>query len=119
MGKIVKQYRYYGENSKDLNYPSEINLNTLESGQIFVLKSDISAPIIGLGIQTIPGIKFHLNGDAGDPIVVGNSGIYQIELQNNFEIDMLQFERKSLNELVNTMSNNAYLIVDAIYETGE
>lgn len=118
MSKIVKQYRYYGENNT-LNYPSKIKLDTLETGQIFILESDVSAPIVGLGIQTIPGIKFHLNGDPGDPIVVGASGIYELELQNNYEIDMLQFERNSLNQLINTRNNNAYLIIDAIYETGD
>lgn len=118
MSKIVKQYRYYGENNA-LNYPSKIKLDSLETGQIFILESDVSAPIVGLGIQTIPGIKFHLNGDPGDPIVVGASGIYELELQNNYEIDMLQFERNSLNQLINTRSNNAYLIIDAIYETGD
>ena len=120
MSKIVKQYRYYG-NDNNLNHPKDtINLDSLESGQIFVLESDVSAPIIGLGIQTIPGIKFRLNGDeGGEPIVIGASGIYELEIQNNYEIKMLQFEEEPLNQLINTRNNNAYLIIDIIYETGD
>lgn len=116
MGKILKQFRYYGKNN-DNNFPSDLDSDKL-MGSAFILQGNEFAPIVALGVQTIPGLKFYLN-EAIDPIIVGNSGIYQLELINNYEINKLSFDKKSVENLIDDSSNSAYLIIDIIYETEE
>jgi hypothetical protein len=36
-------------------------------------------PIVQLGIQSVPGTKFYLNG-SNNPIIIGNTGIYELDL---------------------------------------
>ena len=75
MAKKVKQFRYYNNTSSN-NYPSNIvNYRSLISGTAF---SDF-IPIYQLGIQSLPGTKFYLNG-ATNPIIIGNTGIYELDL---------------------------------------
>ena len=74
-------------------------------------------PILQLGIQALPGTKFYLNG-SNNPIIIGNTGIYELDLQGLTEISSLSFEANSIS-LINGNAN-AYLIVDMIYdEDGE
>lgn len=121
MGKILKQFRYYGEESpaKDLNYPSSINKATLDSGEVFfdnsMFPTATPTSIASLGIQTIPGVKFYLNS-ATDPIIVGSSGIYELNLTDNYEILYLDFDPQSL-DLIGSYNGDAYLIVDIVYNT--
>lgn len=116
MGKVLKQFRYYGEKA-DLNSP-EINKAKLQTGEIFFSDSVlISATIASLGIQTIPGVKFYLN-DATDSIIVGSSGIYELNLADNYEITSLRFEGRSL-DLIGSYNGDAYLIIDVVYNTEE
>ena len=72
-------------------------------------------PIIQLGIQAVPGTKFYLNG-SNNPIIIGNTGIYELDLQGLTEINSLQFDASSINFI--SANDNAYLIVDMIYEDG-
>ena len=113
MSKILKQYRFYGENH-ERNIPKSITIENLKSGSVFILQDNESAPIVSLGIQTIPGIQFYLN-EAVDPIIIGNSGIYELEL-NRYEVNKINFKEETLKQLINNSSNTAYLIVDVIYE---
>lgn len=117
MSKVLKQFRYYGEKNNK-NYPPDLTKNQLVSGSVFILQDNESAPIVSLGVQGIPGLKFYLN-ESVDPIILGNSGIYQLDLINNYEINKLSIEENSLENLVNVSSNAAYLIVDVIYEVEE
>lgn len=117
MSKILKQFRYYGENNKK-NNPLGLTKNQLVSGSAFILQDNESAPIISLGIQGIPGLKFYLN-EAADAVIIGNSGIYQLELNDNYEINKLGFDDKNLEDLINNPTNTAYLIIDIIYEVEE
>lgn len=118
MAKRVKQFRYYGDAASvnGNNYPAANaggpNLRNLISGSVF---RDF-VPIVQLGIQTLPGTKFYLNG-SNNPIIVGTTGIYELDLQNLSEINSLQFDSRSLS-LING-NGNAYLIIDIIYEDGE
>lgn len=107
MKKQIQQYRYYGENIADNN----ISRADLISGYIF------PSSIIALGIQTYPGIRFYLNGSE-DSIVIGSSGIFEIELKDNCEITLLQFDQKSL-DYIEDKSNSAYLIIDLISNVEE
>ena len=113
MAKKVAQVRYYAETSEN-NYSvlgEKPNYRNLLSGSIF----SQYAPIVQLGIQTLPGTKFYLNG-SNNPIIVGNTGIYELNVQGMTEISSLQFDSTSLS-LINS-NNNAYLIVDMLYEGG-
>ncbi len=108
MAKKVKQFRFYStKNSK--NYPSDLQFGGLTSGSAF---GDYM-PVTQLGIQALPGTKFILN-KSNEPIIIGYTGIYELNLEGISEITSLQFEQKSLNVINNTP--NACLIVDIIYE---
>ena len=57
-----------------------------------------------------------LNGGL-DPIIIGSTGIYELDLSGEIEISKLEFDYESL-ERINKMANG-YLIVDIIYEDEE
>ena len=112
MTKQVKQFRFYQTNS-DKNYPSnKINYRTLISGSLF----QDYMPISQLGIQSLPGTKFYLN-NSNDPIIIGHTGIYELDLEGLAEITALSFDSKSI-EAING-NNNSFLIIDIIYEREE
>jgi hypothetical protein len=108
MAKQIMQFRYYGEkNSK--NQPSTINKARLMSGSVFANY----LPITQLGIQTLPGTKFYLNNST-TPIIIGSTGIYELDLEGLSEITSISFESRSLENV--NVNENAYLIIDVICE---
>ena len=114
MAKVVRQYRYYEEgNSK--NQPEDATLEAFEIGSVFFEESKLAA-ITQLGIQTLPGTKFYLN-NAKKPIIVGATGIYELDLEGISEINSLFFDKHSLETIESI--GNAYLIVDALYQVEE
>ena len=114
MAKIVKQFRFYGQESP-LNTSSNSSSDFV-TGRVFFKSSNINGSIIQLGIQTLPGTKFYIN-DSADAIVVGSTGIYELDVQGLSDITSLNFDSTSMKVISDT--NGAYLIVDAIYETEE
>ena len=114
MAKQVRQFRYYKNGSNKNYHPDgqKIALATLVSGSTFASY----VPIIQLGIQALPGTKFYLN-NSNHPIIIGNTGIYELDVAGLAEISSLQFDAKSINSI--SANENAYLIVDIIYEDGE
>ena len=112
MAKKVMQFRYYSDES-ELNYPKGCNGESLNNGNIF----NEYTPIIQLGIQTLPGTKFYLNNSKVDPIIVGSTGIYELDIDGMTEITKLQFNSRSLQTISN--SSNASLIVDIVYNARE
>ena len=62
-------------------------------------------------------MKFYLNNSQVDPIIIGPSGIYELGIEENYEITGLQFDRKSL-DLIDANSG-AYLIIDVVYNVEE
>lgn len=106
MANKIMQFRYYGEKVSN-NQPSNISASNLASGHIF----SGYLPITQLGIQTLPGTKFYLN-DSIYPVVIGSTGIYELDLKGVTQITEIHFDKRSLN-LINE-NNNAYLIVDII-----
>lgn len=113
MAKAVKQFRFYGEDTDALkNYPTEVNIASLKNGSVF----KPYLPILQLGVQALPGTKFYLN-DAVEPIIIGHTGIYELDLDIETQISGLQFNSKSLEIISN--NENAYLIVDIIYDSIE
>ena len=113
MAKHIMQFRYYGENNieKENNQPDTITKQLLNSGEIF----SKYLPFTQLGIQTLPGTRFYLNDNIEGPIIIGSTGIYELELEGISKITNLSFDMKSL-ELIDS-SNSAYLIIDIIYES--
>ena len=117
MANKVTQYRYYGENNPN-NSPKSVVRKNFISGEVF----SNTLPILQLGIQTLPGTKFFLN-NGKDPIIVGSTGIYELDLQNKTEISHLRFDPRIFNLIDGTGdvqgNTNAYLIVDIVYEEME
>jgi len=62
-------------------------LSNLVTGNIFTNYT----PITQLGIQTLPGVKFYLNKRENGAIIVGYTGIYELDLEGIAEINMLSF----------------------------
>ncbi len=106
MAKQIMQFRYYAEGNGK-NYPKNITKAKLTSGSIF---SDY-LPITQLGIQALPGTKFYLNNGI-TPIIIGSTGIYELDLEGLSEITNLSFDASSVESI--NKNNNAYLIVDII-----
>jgi hypothetical protein len=52
--------------------------------------------------------------NSSSPIIIGHTGIFELDLNEQTEIFALSFEHKSLEFINNNI--NAYLIVDIIYE---
>ena len=113
MAKYINQIRYYGDGNKK-NYPSEnITMSTLQSGSVF----HSTLPIVQLGIQTLPGTKFYINNHE-KPVIVGQTGIYELNVDGISYITDLFFDLASLN-IINKNQNNAYLIIYYLYEKEE
>ena len=107
MSKRIEQARYYQQRD-ERNQPSNATMNKFISGSVF------KYPITQLGIQSLPGVKFYLNHST-TPIVLGYTGIYDLELDGITEINHLAFAAESMN-LINTNAQS-FLIVDYIYES--
>jgi len=118
--KKIKQFRYYGGSSDDSdiaikkNSPSEINRNNLITGSIF----QGYFPILQLGVQSLPGVKFYVNNST-EPIYIGSTGIYELDLNNGVEISSLSFDYESVDMVDNNEMSNAHIIVDIVYEAEE
>lgn len=110
MAKRFDQIRYYSDLAAN-NYPSNVRSGLLMTGNAFSGK----LPIVKLGIQTLPGVKFHLNNSL-DCIMVGSTGIYELDLEGMTEITALCFEAESLNMISNSEGS---LLIDFVYDDGE
>lgn len=106
MANTIQQYRFY-EKSSPKNYMIE-DVKDLITGDF--LKKKI--PIIQLGIQALEGTRFYLNGQT-EPIIIGESGIFELELDGVTEISKIQFDCASLDAIIK--DKNATLIIDTIY----
>lgn len=122
--KKVVQFRYFrdyeikqeieGSESLSKNYPVTLSANDLYAGKIF----EKYTPITQIGIQGLPGTIFYLNDRTKqNPIILGYTGMYELDLEGYAEINSLQFELESIRRIAN--SDNAYLIIDIIYDSEE
>ena len=106
MAKQLKQFRWYRENDPR-NVPA-VGLDGYSKGSVF---KDYY-PISQLGIQALPGTKFYLNGSV-KPIIMGVSGIYDLDIKNGARVTELSFSDQSLEDIGNNATN--FLIVDILY----
>lgn len=120
MAKAVKQFRYYNENHVN-NSPQSVPGSedaSLKSLYVngFVFETPYCYPILQLGIQTLPGTKFYLNSSV-EPIIIGFTGIYELDLDNQTEITKITFNEESMTAIEN--NPNGYLIIDILYDKTE
>lgn len=109
MATKMLQFRYYKDNNKN-NNPQNWNWTHYCSPDTFKQYS----PIVSIGIQSLPGIKFYLN-DSLNPIIIGVSGIFELDISNtSATINSLRIDQQSIN-LIKSLENG-YLIIDIIYE---
>ena len=100
MARQIKQFLYNGNADTKEDFITGTKFNEFS--------------IVQLGIQGLPGMKFRLNGSV-NYIVIGSSGIYDLDIKNGAKITTLQFEEASLDRI----DENHILIIDIIYETDE
>ena len=112
MARKVQQIRYYGDHKSDSdkNQPANLTGNRLRSGSVFSQYT----PMKQIGIQTMPGVKFYLNNSI-EPIIIGSTGIYELNVENMTEITALSFDTTSIN-MINETPSTSYIIVDILYE---
>ena len=112
MARKVQQIRYYGDNKIDSNknQPEQLTGNKLRSGAAF----NSYTPMKQIGIQTLPGVKFYLNNSV-EPIIIGTTGIYELNVENMTEITALSFDKTSI-DLIDNSPSTSYIIVDILYE---
>ena len=90
-------YNYYG---------------ALVSGNIFKNYGAVSK----LGIQGEPGLKFYLN-NSDFPIMIGETGIYELDLENIGRITAIRFDANDLNNIYTEPDNlTRRLLIDIVYE---
>ena len=124
MAYKVIQYRYYNDDSSKVsgskrNQPCTLNDSTTLVSKTHYINGDVFGtyfPVVQFGVQALPGTKLYLN-ESVDPIIIGTTGIYELELDNGVQISSISFDADSMITIEN--NNNAYLIVDIIYDDGE
>jgi hypothetical protein len=126
MAKAIHQFRFYTDSGTESrnepsgkDYVSAGGMEAFSKGTLFdgsVEGSTKYIPILQLGIQTIPGTRFYLN-DGVDPIIIGSTGIYELDMDNGVEVSKLTIDIDSLKKI--SEMQNGYLIIDIIYEKEE
>lgn len=111
---VVYQFRYYGSDSTK-NYPegtSWVGLSSDATRGDNLLNNYGAA--IKIGIQTLPGIKFHLSDShSSSGIIIDHTGIYELDLRNtNTTISTLWFDPDSISRIDEI--DNASIIVDVL-----
>lgn len=124
MARNIFQFRYYNDESS-LNWPrgakaehwAAVTIDKPNAQAFWSTEWEGQtplpdhAPIIQLGIQTIPGTKFYLNGSKY-PTTIGVTGIYEINVEDGMTIDSLAFNKVSMERI--NENDGAYLIVDIL-----
>lgn len=119
MAKKIAQFRYFGKDNKIQN-----NYSPTKSGNELTHKEWVNGfvtgsifegykPIYQLGIQSLPGIKFRIN-QGRHYIVMGSSGIYDLDLVNGAKIMSLCFDPDSIERIAENPTS--YLLVDILYD---
>ena len=102
--KRIAQLRYHGEKSP-LNNPTSLTKLDWTLGNIF---------------EGVPGLRFYLN-NGSNSIMIGDTGIYEINLEHIGRITALRFEddkifQDAYDKQSNISDSRNSLIVDIVYE---
>lgn len=114
--KIDKLYqiRYFGKaNDKEIDdVTDETKTNNIK--QVDLSQNLINGSVKKIGIQTIPGIRFFVDENNEYPIIIGMSGIFELDLTSSIAtITHLCFDADSLDIIEN--NPGGYLIIDLLY----
>lgn len=116
--KRIAQFRFRGswiENNGIVihpdNYPTNLQQDMLVASNIF---RDYG-PVSQLGIQAPPGLRFYLN-NSDYPIMVGETGIYELNLENVGRITSIRFDKSDLETFYNHDYQADKLLIDIVYE---
>lgn len=129
MSLAVKQYRLMQIPSSDTTEMTGTNGTQNSSNISFhwengAIKSIefLDMPTSGIkriGIQTIPGVEFSINDSPLSNIVIGPSGIFELDVEASGSIvGKIDLIENTLLRYFEGDSSTAYLIMDVIYETG-
>lgn len=112
--KRIAQFRFHYTGSS-ANYPYGL---TAEDWSGNLLQN--CGLVSHLGIQGEPGVVFYLN-DGDNPIVLGSTGIYELNLEGIGRIASLRFDKDSLEQYyTKEVNDDAHrLLVDIIYDGAE
>lgn len=117
--KKIMQFRYWNDDANSFNSPSTLTGNDLASGGLFSTYGSVSA----LGVQGPPGLEFYLN-NGEYPIVIGNTGIYQLDMGGVNKITSIAFPGLADEENGGDSAQKALLtqsrklIIDIVYGGG-
>lgn len=101
----------YCNPTSNYNFPTNITSIDLINGSIF----NSYMPITQLGIQAPPGTKFFIN-NTETPIIIGFTGLYELDLTNGGNVTSLKFEEDSIKRVEE--HDNLMIIVDIAYTGG-
>lgn len=109
------QIRYYGiDNPK--NYPIDIQGSDLQSDVAPFLNTE---GLTRVEVQGLPGTSFNLsiNGETvPGAIILGQVGIYHLDLKSNERITSLSFSSNTINVINNAPAKTgAFLVVTVTY----
>lgn len=109
----IEPGKQYFQEVSIVNYPSTLTRDSLVTGDAF----RNYFPIRKIGIQSLPGTRFRFNANL-DWIMIGATGLYELDLlDSSASIVDLKFDRNSLTSIHE--NQNAYLIIDILYEEGD
>lgn len=107
--KKITQIRYYGDGNAQ-NRPEGLKTEDLTRKNVLENYSSITQ----IGIQARPGAEFILNNSRYS-IVMGDTGIYELDLTNSGTIDSIQFIETAI-QIYNNPGNTDRLLIDIVYE---
>lgn len=107
MGYKFAQVRYNQSNSS--------MSNTTAAAMISGLAFTNYTQIVQLGIQAPPGTKFYLE-DSTNALMVGASGVFQLDLRETSTFSGLRFDEQSVHFV--ELNGSSYIIVDILYVGG-
>ena len=110
--KKMTQFRFYG-NGSGKNSPLNLTTTKLNNDNIFAECGSISQ----LGIQAPPGTIFTLN-ESSAPIMVGKTGIYELDLEAIGRIHSIRFIEEDLEEYFADKELHNRLLIDIVYDGG-
>lgn len=108
MAKQIMQFRYYNDEDNNDNQPGNVTCENFTSGSVFTPY----LPFTQIGIQTMPGVRMYLNNNTVGPVIIGSTGIYQLDLEGISEITDLYFDTTSM-EMIRD-NPGGYLIIDVV-----